>query len=138
MPTNVYTSLIDLLRTNAVISPLLGDYKGIKSVFAGTRPEDSTEFPTITITALPVDKLQRVKDNNFVLNVYVPLLPQDGGGEVYGMYIQEKIIEELDDKNFTVSGVPMRFVAGGLGNNPVPADKEINTPISLRVTNWSC
>lgn len=137
MPNNVYSSLIELLRTNSVISPLLGDYKEIKSVFAGTRPEDSNETPTITITGGAVNNKQTNKDDFFTLNLYVNLDPTIGG-EVRGRYYQGLIIEELDDKNFTIGGVPMRFTATGLGTFANPVDKEINCPITLRVTNWSC
>ena len=127
MPDNVYSSFLELLRTDSVISPLWAEYKGLKSVHAHTVPEDAVEMPRACIIA-EIDNIlpSKTTDQLFLLNCYA-------GNPVQAKYISREISKRLDDCTFTVLGVTMRISCNGLSNAGNPLSKEFNSPIEVRV-----
>ena len=127
MPNNVYSSFLELLKTDSVISPLIADYKGLKSVHAMVQPEDSVLMPSLTLNMENDDILpSKTTEQICLLNVYA-------ANPVQAKYISRVISGRLDDSKFTVLGVTMLFICNGL---PVLGDsltKEFNSPLEVRV-----
>lgn len=132
MPDNVYSSFLELLRTNTNISTQLADYKGIKAVFAHVQPEDSINMPSLTVISENDNILpSKYTEQLFLVNCFA-------SNAVQAKYVSRVICGELDDRTFTELGVTMRFSCNGLTSLGDPTTNEFNSPVEVRVVYGDC
>jgi len=127
LPDNVYSSFLELLKTDSVISLLWADYHGLKSVHAHVLPEDASLMPSCSLIAENDDiLLSKNTEQLFLLNCFAV-------NPVQAKYISRVISGKLDDTTHTYGGVTMRFRCNGLSTTGNPLTKEFNSTLEVRV-----
>lgn len=126
-----------MLFNNINITSLLGKFHGtsIPLIKSGILPETETETPCITFYMNNLDPENFLNDMSFTLNCYA-----ENSENKYDAYdksneLANTIVKELNQKNSGIDGYQARTTARILTSIQSPGNKEVNTPVEVRIVN---
>ena len=126
-----YTALSAILKTNTTITSLLGTFidSAIPLIQGGVLAEHEINLPAITFYASNLNALQVATDTLFVVNCYA-------GTERESFILAQTLIKELNEVDSGIDGYMARTTARIIGSVPNPQEREINTPVEVRIYNF--